>query len=192
MKKMFIFIGCAALTATAVIVGCSDEKEVNLAEPASRVAVSAENAKGEVPRDRLIYSVLTKSAEYSVSELEAEYRKDIGSARPDYMTNLKNMWMIIINPRVYNEGTEEQKLFFINEQLALEDNLAHFAGFYNLLISSKTLEPAEKERIANEFYDKNHKVIAEAQWPDAKDGKKKESELAYAKRTYHMLLKTQK
>ncbi len=102
------------------------------------------------------------------------------------------MWLTVLNPRVYKEGTEDQKLFFINEQLALENNLAHFIGFYNLLAASKKIDRAQKDRMADTYYQTNLKAIADVHWSNAGDDKKKESELIYAKRNFTNLANTQK
>lgn len=192
MKKIFLLLACIALIYTAVIVSCSDNPEINSNDATiESLAITTESRKGEVPRDRLFYTFGNKG-KLSTNQLIEVYKKDISTAVPDYSTNLKNMWLTVLNPRVYNEGTEEQKLFCINEQLGLDNNLAHFTSFYNLLSTSKLIDKIEKERIAQTYYDKNSKAIADVQWSNPKDGKNKEMELAYAKRTFQNLLNTQK
>ena len=194
MKKIVLLLACVVLGTTAIIVSCSDDKEVNTGRDAKAksLPVAAAKMKGEVPKDRLIYNVLGTAESLSLNELVETYNKDVSSAGSDYVTNLKNMWLTVLNPRVYNEGTEDQKLFFINEQVALENNLAHFTGFYNLLAVSKKMDRAQKDRIADTYYQNNLKAIAEVHWPNPGDDKKKESELIYAKRNFTNLVNTQK
>ena len=180
MRKVFYLLACAAL-----FTGCSEDKEIN---PNTNTA-AVDRIKSEVPRDRLIYDALGKAGDLSLNELIELYKEDINTAEADYLTNLKNMWLTILNPRIYKDGTEEQKLFCITEQLTLNDNLAHFTGFYNILATSK-IDRAVKERIADSYYERNLEAIADVQWANLKEEKNKQMELIYAKRTFQNLLNT--
>lgn len=193
MKKLFYLLACTILACTALFISCSEDKEAAPADVTTKsLPVVTERAKSEVPRDRLIYNTLGDAPNLSLNELLDLYKKDISTAEPDYSTNLKNMWFTVLKNRLYDEGTEEQKLFYINESVALENNLAHFTGFYNLLTASKLLDRAEKEAISNSYYEKNLKAIADVQWPDPKDGEKKKMDLVYAKRTFENRVNFQK
>lgn len=177
MKKAILYIGILA----AGLTGCSDEKDIitNNVEPNAAV-LKSDRLKGEIPEDRQVNSVLANPDDFSLSDLDKLYKENV----PDVDDNLKNMWLGFINPRLLKEGTEEQKLYYISEQLALENSLADFSGFYNLLRSSKKINREEKDRLADAFYSKNLKVIEAIQWKDAKSKQAKQTELVYAKRIY--------
>lgn len=189
MKKIFYLLFFATL-----FVNCSDDKEIGTATEVNEKskAITSESVKGEVPRDRMIYTILTDAANFTVTELEGFYKKDIATAEPDYATNLKNMWLIILNPRLFTEGNETQKVFFINEQITLNNNLAHFTGFYNLLASAKNITNTEKDNIANTFYEKNMKAIDFINWKTPEQRKEKEMDLVWAKRNFSNIVAMQK
>ncbi|QEE51054.1 hypothetical protein FUA48_16160 [Flavobacterium alkalisoli] len=188
MKKIFCI-----LAFTSLFVGCSDDKDTTTEDTSLKSkVVTEERAGGMIPRDRIIYNTLSDAESIPLTKLEELYKEDVRTAEADYTTNLKNMWLTLINHRVYNEGTEEQKLFWINEQIALDNNLPHFTGFYNLLASSKLLSNAEKDKILKDFIEKNEKAISAVQWTTPKKKKAKEMELTYATSVYQKLISTQK
>ncbi|WP_330442642.1 hypothetical protein [Flavobacterium sp. C4GT6] len=183
MKKfIYTIVGLISFTS---IISCSDDKETTeegLTLKSEKV--SEDRMKGDVPRDRIIYSAFGESANLSVDELIELYKEDISTANPDYVTNLKNMWLTVIKHRLMKEATEDQKLFYIKESLAIENNLAHFTGFYTMLATSTSIDRKEKDVMADEYYKKNYDVIQQLQWKSPEDKKKKEGELIYAKRNY--------
>ena len=160
MKKIFFLLACIGLVCTVFILSCSDDKELKSSDVTTKsLSTDKVDMKGEVPRDRLLYRTIGHVENLSTNDIVDAYKKDISTAQSDYLTNLKNMWLTALNNRVYEDGTEDQKLFFINEQLALENNLAHFTGFYNLLATSKKLTKDEKVSMADAYYDKNLKQL---------------------------------
>lgn len=193
MKKSILSIVCIAIVYAATIVGCSKNQELttenNILETAP---LSEETSRGEVPRDRLFFSTLKNTEPLSTHTLIDFYIKDINTANPDYLINLKNMWFVRLNPQVLKNGTEEEKLFLIREQLNIDNNLAYFNDFYGLLISSKNIHKLEKEKIANTYFEKNLKAIAAVEWSNEEEKKNKETELVYSKRTFFLLLRNQK
>lgn len=194
MKKIFYLIACIAIVSTAVIVSCSEDKDTPSTDvtPKSKVVESSDVVKSEVPRDRFIYSAFGSAENLTLDELIDLYKKDISTADSNYLTNLKNMWFAVLKNRLIEKGTEEQKLFFINEFAGVDNNLAYFNEFYNMLATSKLLNRSEKENLANTYYAKNLKTINEIQWSSPDDKKKKESELTYSKRIFTNLANTQK
>lgn len=180
MKKL-LYIATLVTAVTA----CSEEPLNN--KPTENVHVSSvtiERKIGEIPKGKLIYSTLSNATGLSLSELEELYKEDVRETEPDYSTNLKNMWMAVIKEKLVKEGTEEQKLFFIKEQAGLESNLPHISEFYTLLASSKLLNLEQKEKMADDFYEKNQKAIDGIQWRNLEDRNKKITSLVYAKRTF--------
>ena len=191
MKRSYYFLASIILVSTAIIISCSDDKEVT---PSTEIATKSltEVSKSEVPRDRIFYSSLDKVQNASLYELIQLYKKDVGTAEKDYSTNLKNMWFAVLKNKLAAEGTEEQKLFFIHEQISLPDNLAFFTDFYNMLAASKLLDRAGKEEMAAAFYEKNLKAINEVQWHTPAEQKNKKTELVYAQSIFHKLVASQK
>ena len=193
MKKSILSLASIALVYSTLTFGRSNSQDFKVENATLETALQSEKTpKSEVPRDRLIFSTMKKSASFSTRELVETYKKDIGTAKPDYLTNLKNMWFVLLNPRIILEGTEDEKLFLIHEQLNVDNNLAYIKDFYNLLISVKNIDKVEKEKIANSYFDKNLKVIESVEWSNPEEKKSKETELVYAKRTFFLLLNNAK
>jgi len=191
-KKIYLLV-FAIFTCTTIAISCSDDKDidnVDLNEQSLKSEIT-EESNGGVPRDKIIYSIFDKTETLSLNELMELYIKDANSAKQDYSTNLKNMWFAVLRTKVLNDGTDEQKLFFIKEQASLENNLPFFTDFYNLLATSKILNKAEKESMANEFYTKNINAINDIQWTTPDDKQNKISELIYAKRVFHNFINAQ-
>lgn len=190
MKKIFYLIICVS-----VIISCSDDKEANTTTApilTKAKAASPDRMRGEIPRNKQIFDILSDADNYSIAELESLYKRDIATIEKDYAANLKNMWLTLLNPKLFSEGTEEQKLFFIKEQIALDNNLAHFTGFYNLLASSKLINGKEKEIIGNDFYEKNIEAIDKIEWKTPYQKKAKQNDLVWAKRNFSNLTANQK
>lgn len=174
---------------TALCISCSEDQDINA--NTTEKAIATERIKSEIPRDRIIYSVLDEMGTESLESLIDLYIKDIKTAKQGYMTNLKNMWFAVLKKRLLTEGTEEQKLFFINEQISAENNLSAIHEFYSLVLNSKLLSRPEKENITKSFYNKNNTIINRIDWKTPKDKKKKQGELVYAARTFGLVFNTQ-
>lgn len=181
------------ILAAVLSLGCSAEMDSPETTVDIKSTVNKQREKGEVPRDRIFYSILHEPDDYTLEDLIELYKKDItGIEGEDYKSNLQNMWQIVLHPRLIKEGTEEQKLYFINEQEAMDNNLPHFGGFLNLLRSCKSLTKEEKQTIAGAFYNKNTAVVERLQWPSEQNEKDKKGELAYTMRTHGILIEFEK
>ncbi|GGB84905.1 hypothetical protein GCM10007424_26200 [Flavobacterium suaedae] len=172
-----------------LLISCSEDDEGNINTTGK--AIATETVKSEVPRDRIVYNTFSKIETESLENLINLYKKDISTAEQGYMTNLKNMWFAILKDKLFKEGTEEQKLFFINEQLSVENNLFAINEFYSLVLNSKLLSRSEKESITKSFYNKNSTAINSIDWKTPQDKKKKQGELVYAARTSGLVFNTQ-
>ncbi|WP_417365584.1 hypothetical protein [Flavobacterium beibuense] len=188
MKKNLFYI----VALLFFIVGCSDDKDnINMNEDVNQKIVLEEGReKGSIPsvmEIKKIFSGITKPQ--SFSEYVKLYKKDVArSVDTDFDTNLKNMWMIIINKKLSEgEGTEDQKKFFVYEQLNFEHNLPHFGSFYKLLTNLESIDQAEKDRISKEYRIKNQKAIDQIRWHNPEEKKEKEQQLLMARRTYGIL-----
>lgn len=166
--------------------GCSAEQDST--NVAAKSVESKHREKGEIPRDRIIYDVLFTPDDYSLKNLVQLYKKDIrGAEGEDYLSNLKNTWMVILSPRLIKEGTDKQKRFFIKEQEAMDSNLPHFESFYILLASCNSITNEEKSKIFEAFYVKNKEVIESVKWRTPEEEENKMTQLVYTKRTFGIL-----
>lgn len=170
-----------------ICLGCSDERDINISDDTIK---SGENLtrKGEIPKEMSIHKELSIVTNHSLLQLMELYKEDSNlAAGREYAANLKNMWLIVIAPKLLSEGNDEQKLFFINEQLDSENNLPHLGSFYQLLASAKSIPADQRLEFASEFFDKNFEVIQKVKWHTAAEKKDKEEELLMAKRSFAIL-----
>ncbi|WP_297332103.1 hypothetical protein [Flavobacterium sp.] len=175
----------------ATLISCSDDKVNNSTDiDANQITFRPENTeKGSVPEGVFVQKVLSgqQKAE-TLTDLIKLYKQDAGLSKDsDYDTNLKNMWMILINEPLIKEGTEEQKKFFIYEQLAMEHNLPHLDKFVNLLSSAKSIERNEKDRIFEGFVTTNKTAINSIGWKSPEEKAEKNQELLLLRRNYGLL-----
>lgn len=161
------------------ITGCVNEGSVG----SKGVTASDQIERGAVPKDRLVYKVMFTPSDFTMEQVGEMYKSDIATAGEDYATNLKNMWFIVLNKKLIKEGTDDQKKFYINEQLKMENNLPNIKGFYDLMLSSSLTE-SEKYDLAERFSAKNKDVVESLYNDDAKMKGEKMTELTYAKRNF--------
>lgn len=191
MKKLYLL-----LSFFVILFACSEDRAVNENKQAinTNVRVIHDNdpptGQGDIPRSKLIYKSMNVN-DFTLTELYERYKKDIEVTAPDYHDNLKNYWFSIIGERISEEGSDEMKKYFLEEQLSLKNNLLNFEKFYKLLLAS-SLNKEESLAISNKFYQNNKKAIAEIIWKTEKEEKDKLSELIYAKRTYEILIRNNK
>ncbi|MFP9112762.1 hypothetical protein ACLI1A_02400 [Flavobacterium sp. RHBU_3] len=187
MKNAF-YLMLAALA----FVGCSTDKEFNTSEEGLSLKnrIEENSDKGAIPVDSEINKVSSGEIKPgSLSEMidlyQIDTQKSEGTA---YDTNLKNRWLFsIYKPLLSGEATEEEKKFFIQEQLKMEHNLPHIANFYKLLSITSGISEAEKEAICSRFKENNDAAIADIQWHTAEEKKQKQTELLLAGRNYWLL-----
>jgi hypothetical protein len=97
-----------------------------------------------------------------LNKADSIYRAEIEKSNAKaYYLNLKQFGFIaMIEHGLIEEGTKEQKEFYINEQLSLEVNLLNFENFYALLSSSQVdFSKSELQDFAERFYSKNKNYI---------------------------------
>lgn len=187
MKHSIFYIIIAVLT-----ISCSDDKVTNTNDgDLNQISYKKDNSiKGSIPEQMEIKKVFSgeRKAE-TLADLEILYKKDTNTSQgTDYDTNLKNMWLILIYKRLLNdEGTEEQKKYFINEQLKLEHNLPHLENFVNLLFETKSLSNEDRDSFFEKFVDINTKAINQIVWKTPKEKEEKLQELVLIRRNYGLL-----
>ncbi|WP_330442024.1 hypothetical protein [Flavobacterium sp. C4GT6] len=146
--------------------------------------------KGEIPSAMGINQVFMGEIKpESFSDMVKLYKKDIQlSEGTDFDTNLKNTWLIIINKALLKgEGNEEQRRFFVYEQLNLEQNFAHLDNFFELLAITNSIDDAEKSKIVNEYLKKNKAAVKQIVWQTPEEKAEMETKLVLAGRSYGIL-----
>lgn len=168
---LFVFISCNEQNDTIIeqqIVG--DELKKN--------GVSDLSSKPS-PKHPIITELLTFESK-NLSRIDALYRKSITEcADLEYCDNLKQYgFKLVIKHGLLDEGTNEQKLFYVNEQLESTSNFPNFNEFYSLLKSlKKDISNDRLRKHAVDFYDKNLKLIEDIDWPTSESKNNKIIEL---------------
>lgn len=170
-----------------VFISCSNDKDPG-SDATPKSVVTQKRIKGEVPKEKAIHTI-ADNPNYTLTQLIAMYKKDVsGTVGEDYAENLKSMWVAVLNPKLFTEGTDAQKVLFVREQMTFNNNLADLAGFYNLLAISKAIKMEEKLTLADAFYNKNLKVIESANKDTPKQKENWKMNLTMAKRNFTMLM----
>ncbi|AXG74206.1 hypothetical protein DVK85_08120 [Flavobacterium arcticum] len=190
MKYKYLYIVIFAAT----LISCSEDKATNSNDTdLNQISLRAENAeKGSVPEGMFIKKVLSGQQEVeTLSDLITLYKQDVNLSKgSDYDTNLKNMWMILIYKPLISEGTEQQKTFFIHEQLTLDHNLPHLEKFVNLLLSTESIDTNEKDLIFEKFFSINKTAINSIIWKNPEEKAEKNQELVMLGRNYGLINKS--
>lgn len=143
MKKSVFITPLFAL----LFASCSADRETEITQNSldnnnGEVRVIDVNAPtpkdGTIPRSKLMYKALFNPSDYTLEQMDTMYREDIIETETEYDVNLKNMWFSIVNDRLVREGSEDMKRFYLNEQIALKQNLPNLESFYKLLKSSSS------------------------------------------------------
>lgn len=150
-------------------------------------SVTLDDDKSIIPMNRLIFTIMGDVDKYTSTQLYEFYKIDVAESDDKYVEDLKNMWFCLINSKICNEGSEEQKRYFLNEQISLSSNMPNYGKFYFLLRSCSFMEREEMDRIASQFYFKNKTVLENIEYENEKQGKKYMQDLVLAGR-YHGLL----
>lgn len=146
----------------------------------SAVSLAQTTRDGSVPQDRLVKTVMSNPDKYSIGELDTMYRQDIKNTEPYYDLNLKNMWFVIINQKLVDNGGEALKRYYIKEQMQMQQNLANFQGFYSLLLSASSfMDSTLLINTSQEFSRKNSHYIENMKWSSEDKKNKKLTELNY-------------
>lgn len=182
---------------------CSADKETEIVSNKAddnngKVRVIDVNAPtpkdGTIPRSKLMYKALFNPSDYTLGQIDAMYREDIIDTEIEYDINLKNMWFSIINDRLVKEGSEDMKRFYLNEQIALKQNLPNLESFYKLLLScSQFIRSDELFEISDSFSEKNENYIENGMnWSTAAKKKSILTGLHYAGANFHRLMSVSK
>ncbi|MUV04742.1 hypothetical protein GN157_13580 [Flavobacterium rakeshii] len=192
MKKISLLFSVVCL----VFISCSEDKEqepVQAVNPKNVHVIHDDDppsGQGDIPRNKLVYKTYAQNS-FTVEELWDRYKKDVEVTAPDYHDNLKNFWFSIIGDRVINEGSDEMKLYFLDEQMGLKQNFLNYDRFFRLL-DACSLTDDEVETFALDFFDRNRKAINSILWKTDEDKKDKLGELAYMQRTFFLLRNSDK
>ena len=173
-----------------LMAGCSIEEEsAEITEVNVKSLIDKQRENGEVPKGRGFYTIMHDPSQYSLDELIDLYKKDIkGIEQEDYNSNLKNMWLVILYPRLIEEGSDDDKLYFIEEQMNMDSNLPHVDKFYTLIFNCNKLSKEEKWEKFTVFSKKNMEVVEKIQWRSPEEKKRKLGDMIYAQRTIGILL----
>jgi len=149
--------------------------------------VTVDDDKSIIPMNRLIFTVMGDIDKYTVTQLYEFYKIDVAEFDDKYEEDLKNMWFCLISSKVCNEGNDEQKRYFLNEQINLSSNMPNYGRFYSLLRSCSFMERDEMDRVASRFYSKNKLVLENMEYENEEQGKKYMQDLILSGR-YHGIL----
>ncbi|KGO78913.1 hypothetical protein Q763_16110 [Flavobacterium beibuense F44-8] len=192
MKKTSLLF----LVVCLVFISCSEDKEqepVQAANPKNVHVIHDDDppsGQGDIPRNKLVYKTFDQKS-FTLNELWERYKSDVEVTAPDYHDNLKNFWFSIIGDRVIDEGSDAMKLYFLDEQMGLEQNLLNYDRFFSLLATCP-LTDDEVEMYALDFFDRNREAINGIMWKSEEEKKDKLNELAYMQRTFFLLRNSNK
>lgn len=97
-------------------------------------------------------------------EVDKIYKSTVPTSKNEpYYDNLRQFgFMLLIRNGLIEDGTKEQKLYYINEQLESSANLANGKDFYLLLNSLKSeVSLKELKEYSDKFYNKNIALVNE-------------------------------
>lgn len=161
MKRFYLFSLVVFTTFS-----CTSDKLVNnnLDVPQA----SETESKGGVPLDHPLYDMMV-NPKYTFADVDAYYRESIAGTDLHYTSSMKSLAFWSLMDRGLDKiGSNEQKMFYIEEILSLDFTFA-FTEFYTLLNScSDFLSKEELDDKALRFFEKTKKVMKEGsiQWKD--------------------------
>lgn len=142
----------------------------------AQIKDTKQNTDGRLPIGHPIMKELTTFKSKDLKRVDKLYRKSVKECNDfDYCDNLKQFgFRLVLEHGLLENGTKEQKLFYLNEQLNAESNLPNFNQFYSLLNALKKDIPKEDyKKFGDRFYEKNIKIIEATEWsnPNSKNEK---------------------
>ena len=163
------------LLSVIVLFSCSEEKIENNVQQKNKELVALPEAQGVVPKGHKIHDMMRVPARITLDEADNFYRREVAISNEHYSSSLKSFgFLLMMKKGLAVDGTEEQKQFYIKEQLKMDTNLATIPQFYNLLVScNEFIEQAELIRIGRQFYEKVKAEIETTTWPDPQKKKDK-------------------
>ncbi|WP_417367503.1 hypothetical protein [Flavobacterium beibuense] len=150
-------------------------------------SITLDDDKSIIPMNRSIFTIMGDVDKYTSTQLYEFYKIDVAEFDDEYVEDLKNMWFCLISSKISSDGDEEQKRYFLNEQISLSSNMPNYGKFYFLLRSCSFMEREEMSKIASQFYSKNKAVLENIKYESDEEEKKYMQDLVLAGR-YHGLL----
>lgn len=173
MKNLIYFL------LTTFLISCNENKESVIEKKIVGDKVSKNTTKempGKPPLDNPIMVELFNSSKNDLNKVDKIYKENISKSKSkDYYENLKQYGLsLVIKHGLIENGTSEQKKFYIQEQVNSLSNLPHIDNFYSL-IKSKNLSISKQElsKLELTFFNKNINYINTLDWSLDQDGKKK-------------------
>ncbi len=150
------------IIASCFFASCEQKDESAKATASTINLGPAESDKGAIPDWHPINMMLLKAGQYTFQEVHAMYKKDIENVRgKDYTSNLKNFgFRLAMETGLLKDGTNEEKKFYLDEQMGIDVNVLTFDDFYLLLAKSRAfLGLKAANAYSNAFYAKNNEQI---------------------------------
>lgn len=175
MKRVFLLL--------LVFISCQNqvEKEITTKNLSDKLHENATKVYGgKPPTDNPILKELLTSNDKDLNRVDSIYKSNIEIGKGfDYYENLKQYgFKLVMKHGLVEDGTSEQKKYYINEQISLSNNIPNFDQFYLLLKSSSTfLSKKELIDIGDMFYNKNKEYIEMIEWPDINSKQNKLNDL---------------
>lgn len=170
----------------AVLIGfysCHEYKSKEIQNQLNGIEVNKQSKIsnfGKPPGDNPIMKELLHFDKPDLNRIHQLYIKTINEAKDqEYLDNLKQYgFLVLVTHGLINNGTTEQKKYYIKEQLSSQANFPSIINFYNLIRSDNlNLSVTELEKIEKQFYTKNFNLINSLNWIDLNAKKDKLREL---------------
>lgn len=176
MKKLLLLL-------SAIIISCNNEKNevIERSIVGEQLHQNALNRNSfNPPSDHPVKAEFMLEDQKGLNEVDAIYKTSMPSTKNEpYYDNLRQIgFMLMIRNGLIKDGTKEQKLYYINEQLESVANLPNFNDFYLLLNSLKSHVSLKKlTEYSDKFYNKNLALINEIGWEKEEDKTKEINKL---------------
>jgi len=150
-----------------VFISCNSEKSTEIERNLVGKELHENALKKESynpPMNHPVKAAFMSANPIGLKEADDIYKSSMPSSKNElYYDNLRQIgFMLLIKNGLIEKGTQEQKLYYINEQLESVANLPNFKDFYLLLNSLKS-EVSQEVLIefSNKFYNKNLDLTGE-------------------------------
>lgn len=183
MKKLLLLL-------SVIMISCNNEKNevIENAIVGEELHQNALNRNSfNPPADHPIKAEFMLEDQKGLNEVDAIYKASMPSTKNEpYYDNLRQIgFMLLISNGLIKDGTKEQKLYYINEQLESVANFPNFNNFYLLLNSLKSdVSAKELTSYSDKFYTKNLALINETSWENEDIKTQKINELNEALRLF--------
>lgn len=160
-----------------LLISCVDEKK----ETIERNLIGKELNKNATninsfnpPANHPVKVELMRVEQKGLVEVDEIYKSSVPSSKNEqYYDNLRQIgFVLLLKNGLIEDGTKDQKLYYVKEQLQSSANLLNVKDFYLLLNSLKPYVPLkELNHYSNQFYSKNLSLINEINWEKEQDKK---------------------